>query len=525
MTYQNPKTDWTSSDGVTTDDLNRIEGNIKIVRDDSIYETATGTSTAITLTIPEFINGLSKTFIASAANNGSATTINGKALYKPGTTSAPIITTGKAYTIWYSSTGTCFFIKASAEGTAITSHVLATDTFSNNTDTGLQGSMNNRAGDTLSVHAYTMENLIGRRPNQQISDWAIMNGNPATLVSSSTSKFGTTSLSLTSNNTSNETYIGHGLPYKSAHKYYVGYWVMSDTANISSEVYWPEIGPQYPNSNVNCVQANTWYHNSFISSRTDIADSSNCNFRLDSNNMSKIVTMLFDGIVLVDLTAVFGTGNEPDLAHMDALMNSVGGYFTGAIMLNNTLPGGYITNGAGGLPEIVTDKTNTKTATTQSVSVGSSGTTRYIRIPFGAYLTGNNAGDGYPEITVDTSQLNALQVFSINMPANTATSGTFQYANGTTKSCSCHYVTGLTFTPKYILARSNAGSNDYETVYSGLNSSIYSESIKVASYNNATNSSSNMNFKMNAYDALCTYGAFRIPIWSSGYPCSIIAIG
>ena len=86
---------------------------------DSKFETAGGTATVITLTIPNLVDGVSKTFIASASNNSAATTINGKSLYKPNTTTAPTLIAGKAYTIWYSPSNDCFFIKASAEGDAV----------------------------------------------------------------------------------------------------------------------------------------------------------------------------------------------------------------------------------------------------------------------------------------------------------------------------------------------------------------------------------------------------------------------
>lgn len=107
------------------------------------YETATGTATVITLSDIKLVNGCSKTFIASANNSGSATTINGKNLYKPNTSIAPTLIAGKAYTVWYNSAGGCFFIKASAEGDADVSNVLATKKFSNDNDTGLVGTMPN----------------------------------------------------------------------------------------------------------------------------------------------------------------------------------------------------------------------------------------------------------------------------------------------------------------------------------------------------------------------------------------------
>ena len=113
---------------------------------DYLYQTAGGTATAITLTGVVLEDGHPKTFIASANNGGAATTINGKPLYKPNTTTAPTLILGKAYTVWYNIAGTCFFIKASAEGTATTAQVLAGVPFSNETDTGLVGTMPNKIG-------------------------------------------------------------------------------------------------------------------------------------------------------------------------------------------------------------------------------------------------------------------------------------------------------------------------------------------------------------------------------------------
>ncbi|WML35930.1 hypothetical protein [Clostridium sp. OS1-26] len=121
---------------------------------DSLYQTAGGTATAITLTIGgTLINGYPITFIASANNNSSATTINTKPLYKPGTTTAPNLISGKAYTVWYNQASNCFFIKASAEGDAGVGDVLAGKKFSNDTDTGLVGTMPNKSSVTISSTA------------------------------------------------------------------------------------------------------------------------------------------------------------------------------------------------------------------------------------------------------------------------------------------------------------------------------------------------------------------------------------
>jgi hypothetical protein len=90
-------------------------------------------------------------FIASASNSAAATTLNAnslgaKSVYKPGGTNAPNIISGKAYTVWYDSGDDCFFIKASAEGGAVAASVLVGETFSNDSDTGIIGTMPNWTG-------------------------------------------------------------------------------------------------------------------------------------------------------------------------------------------------------------------------------------------------------------------------------------------------------------------------------------------------------------------------------------------
>ena len=163
MAYLAPKTDWTSVDGVLSTDLNRIEGNIETLATLRAYPTATGTGTAIVVTTGyfELVAGRSFTFIASANNSGAATTINAdgtgaKNLYKPNTTAAPTIISGKAYTVWYN--GTSFFVKASAEGDAVAGDVLDGKIFSNDEDTGITGTLeltgNAAVGDVLATKTF-----------------------------------------------------------------------------------------------------------------------------------------------------------------------------------------------------------------------------------------------------------------------------------------------------------------------------------------------------------------------------------
>lgn len=113
------KSDITNLNTIVTNEINDLN-----------FQKANGTATAITLTIQPLTDGYSKTFIASNDNGSVSTTINGKPLYKPNTTTPPKIVKGKAYTVWYDLAKDCFFIKASAEGTATKDCVLAGYTFS-----------------------------------------------------------------------------------------------------------------------------------------------------------------------------------------------------------------------------------------------------------------------------------------------------------------------------------------------------------------------------------------------------------
>lgn len=150
------------------------------------FQTAQGTATEITLTGITLTDGYSKTFVVANDNGGSATTVNGKNLYKPNTTTPPNLTKGKAVTIWYDLAKTCFFIKASAEGNTIAAHVLAGDTFSNDNDTGLIGTMPNKGSVTqaLAINgSYTIpagyHNGLGV-VNQSITTKAAATFNPST---------------------------------------------------------------------------------------------------------------------------------------------------------------------------------------------------------------------------------------------------------------------------------------------------------------------------------------------------------
>ena len=112
------------------------------------FPKSSGTSTALVVVTGTFnlIDGQSFTFIPHASSSSGLKTINAdskgaKPLYKPLTSESPKTTSGKPITVWYDEANDCFFLKASAEGTAQAHHVLAPYTISNDDDTGIEGTM------------------------------------------------------------------------------------------------------------------------------------------------------------------------------------------------------------------------------------------------------------------------------------------------------------------------------------------------------------------------------------------------
>lgn len=149
--------DWLPNDTSKREDFNN--DNYKIdewagkVNSQLKYEVAGGTATAITLNMPATLSdGYWKKFIASADNNGAATTINGKPFYKVCSTNPPNLKKDRPYEAYYNLTGDCFFLKASATGTTSADKVLAGETFSTENDTDLVGTMPQRGAPTAALN-------------------------------------------------------------------------------------------------------------------------------------------------------------------------------------------------------------------------------------------------------------------------------------------------------------------------------------------------------------------------------------
>lgn len=138
---------------VNAANLNNIEDGIVSVTDATFFKEVGGNGNAITINISTpIIDGLPINFICKFDNNGNTTTLNGIPIKRPITLTTPILVVGQLVSVVYNNANSCFFYKASAEGNADPSKVLAGRTFSNFNQTGLVGTMvnNGRIDDHIS---------------------------------------------------------------------------------------------------------------------------------------------------------------------------------------------------------------------------------------------------------------------------------------------------------------------------------------------------------------------------------------
>ena len=161
---------------------------------DNNYEVAGGTETAITLNMPATLkDGYWKKFIASKDNGGTPTTINGKSVYKVGTTNPPRFKKDRPYEVYYNAAKNCFFLKASATGTTSADKVLAGETFSTENDTDLVGTMPNKGAVTASLNcggSYTIpagyHNGSGRITANSLASQTSANATAGNIISGKT---------------------------------------------------------------------------------------------------------------------------------------------------------------------------------------------------------------------------------------------------------------------------------------------------------------------------------------------------
>lgn len=125
-------------------------------------------------------------------------------------------------------------------------------------------------------------------------------------------KYGTTSIKLIGTSTAPEILAANSIaiPLNSTHKYYARYEVYHEGATGTAGLYWPVAEPNFVEG-VKLGSANTWNVVSAVNNRTSFSGYTSATLRLDYNNNYTTAPVWYDGLVLIDLTESFGSGNEP----------------------------------------------------------------------------------------------------------------------------------------------------------------------------------------------------------------------
>lgn len=101
-----------------------------------------------------------------------------------------------------------------------------------------------------------------------------------------------------------------------SHKYYFSVYLRQPSVVGSFDCYWPIAEPPVLQG-VTVTAANTWQKKSTIVDRASFSEG-DYEVRVDFNNPTTGSTLYVSNLVLVDLTATFGAGGEPDQAWCDA---------------------------------------------------------------------------------------------------------------------------------------------------------------------------------------------------------------
>lgn len=126
--------------------------------------------------------------------------------------------------------------------------------------------------------------------------------------------FGKKSLKVTANSSSAETLVQTTaqVPLVNGHTYYARVYGWQDTktgGGATVGFYWPIAEPSL-NDNIPLGNAGLWNLYSAVNVRN--FSTSSYPFRIDFNNKNRAGTIWYDGCLLLDLTASFGAGNEPN---------------------------------------------------------------------------------------------------------------------------------------------------------------------------------------------------------------------
>lgn len=165
---------------------------------------------------------------------------------------------------------------------------------------------------------YNITNMIGEVGEME-NGVHCTTSEKAYLKTSSLHKYGSGSKAFQQSNSATElTYTLHDINgeisfnLNNTHKYYFSIWIMQRTSlDITFDAYWPIGEPSIMNGITN-TKLNEWEQKSVVFERTGFSNGS-YTFRIDCNNYpGSNAVMNIDGLMLVDLTETFGSGNEPD---------------------------------------------------------------------------------------------------------------------------------------------------------------------------------------------------------------------
>ena len=151
-------------------------------------------------------------------------------------------------------------------------------------------------------HAITLKNLV-----PAMSTLTFDNGEMSTTYA----KYGSSSLCITGIADDNEEYARstQTFPLNPAHIYYACVEVYQETKLGSVDLFFPAASPSIFGGQAT-GDAGTWKKCANVTGRTSFTEGS-YPVRLDFNNGGIAGAMWFDGLMIIDLTAAFGAGNEP----------------------------------------------------------------------------------------------------------------------------------------------------------------------------------------------------------------------
>ena len=166
----------------------------------------------------------------------------------------------------------------------------------------------------------TIHNLLGRSGMFDILD--VDGAGSMAIIDQTHVKYGSYSLKLHARvdlpeatyelSPKNENSIFHLIP---SHIYYIRVETYQETKVGTTDIYWPVAEPSFLSGQSG--PAAQWNLISAVNNRSNFSEGY-YPLRLDFNNNSENGDMWFDGLMLIDLTADFGAGNEPDKAWCDA---------------------------------------------------------------------------------------------------------------------------------------------------------------------------------------------------------------